>query len=149
LIIDKIKGKNSSESILDIQTVNYTPDGKISGMSSYMDNFPFPFYIILRKLSNLPIVLGDALRQCNRGECQTDSDCGSQRNCNNFQCVNPCANACGVNANCEVRNHGAICSCPRGFSGDPFSQCNAEPSRGKRQSSSSNSTVPTSTTASP
>lgn len=78
LIIDKAATQSSSstasttstpkkpkqmESILDIQSVSYTPDGKIAGMVSYMDNFPFPYYIILRKLSNLPMVLGDALRQ--------------------------------------------------------------------------------------
>jgi len=63
LIIDKVSKSKKSESILDIQSVNYSADGKIIGMISYMDNFPFPFYIILRKLANLPIVLGDALRQ--------------------------------------------------------------------------------------
>lgn len=29
----------------------------------YLDAFPFPFYLILRDMSALPTVLGDALRQ--------------------------------------------------------------------------------------
>lgn len=37
--------------------------GKLLGIRSYMDNFPFPFYIILRDLNTLPVVLSDALRQ--------------------------------------------------------------------------------------
>lgn len=31
-------------------------------IESYMDNFPFPFYIILRDIDKLPCVLSDALR---------------------------------------------------------------------------------------
>ncbi|CAG7819415.1 unnamed protein product [Allacma fusca] len=85
--------------------------------------------------------IGDALKYCSRGECVTDSDCGPSRSCSNYNCINPCANACGVNANCEVRNHGAVCSCPRGFRGDPFTQCTSDPARGKRQSVASNSTL--------
>lgn len=30
---------------------------------SYLDAFPFPFYLILRDMTALPNVLGDALRQ--------------------------------------------------------------------------------------
>lgn len=30
---------------------------------SYLDAFPFPFYLILRDMAALPNVLGDALRQ--------------------------------------------------------------------------------------
>jgi len=32
-------------------------------IKSYMDSFPFPFYIILRDINSLPVVLSDALRQ--------------------------------------------------------------------------------------
>lgn len=32
-------------------------------ITSYMDSFPFPFYLILRDINNLPAVLSDALRQ--------------------------------------------------------------------------------------
>jgi midasin len=32
-------------------------------IESYMDNFPFPFYVILRDVDKLPGVLSDALRE--------------------------------------------------------------------------------------
>ena len=32
-------------------------------IKTYMDHFPFPFYIILRDINSLPQVLSDALRQ--------------------------------------------------------------------------------------
>lgn len=38
-------------------------DGKLLGIKSYLDSFPFPFYIILRDINSLPSVLSDALRQ--------------------------------------------------------------------------------------
>lgn len=50
------------DSILDIRTPLFS-GGKLLGISSYMDSFPFPFYLILRDISNLPAVLSDALRQ--------------------------------------------------------------------------------------
>jgi len=57
LIVDS----DNKETILDIQQVSY-PNGKLT-ISNYIDEFPFPYYIILRKLANLPEVLADALRQ--------------------------------------------------------------------------------------
>merc|ERR1712026_460688 len=38
-------------------------------------------------------------------------------------CREPDPNVCGSGANCEVKNHKPICSCPRGFTGDPFVSC--------------------------
>lgn len=32
-------------------------------IESYIDNFPFPFYVILRDVEKLPTVLSDALRE--------------------------------------------------------------------------------------
>ena len=32
-------------------------------ITSYMDHFPFPFYLILRDINSLPHILSDALRQ--------------------------------------------------------------------------------------
>ncbi|KOC69200.1 Midasin, partial [Habropoda laboriosa] len=52
----------SKDSILDIRMPVFE-NGKLLGIRSYMDNFPFPFYIILRDLDTLPVVLSDALRQ--------------------------------------------------------------------------------------
>ena len=56
-----IDSASSSESILELKSVSY-PGGKLS-ISRYIDTFPFPFYIILRELSELPQVLSNALRQ--------------------------------------------------------------------------------------
>ncbi|XP_076632333.1 midasin [Colletes latitarsis] len=52
----------NKDSILDIRMPVFE-NGKLLEIRSYMDNFPFPFYIILRDLDTLPIVLSDALRQ--------------------------------------------------------------------------------------
>mmetsp|Transcript_2552 Transcript_2552/g.9614 ORF Transcript_2552/g.9614 Transcript_2552/m.9614 type:complete len:5361 (-) Transcript_2552:2473-18555(-) len=52
---------SQSESVLDIQSVNYEA-GKVQ-ISNYMDEFPFPYYVILRDVNQLPEVLSTALRQ--------------------------------------------------------------------------------------
>ncbi|KAF2880198.1 hypothetical protein ILUMI_25999 [Ignelater luminosus] len=59
VIIDNPENKDS---ILDIRMPLFK-DGKLLGIKSYMDSFPFPFYIILRDINSLPNVLSDALRQ--------------------------------------------------------------------------------------
>ncbi|CAG0882922.1 unnamed protein product, partial [Darwinula stevensoni] len=51
------------DSILDIRQPVFGPDGKLLAIKPYMESFPFPFYLVLRNLSSLPRVLGDALRQ--------------------------------------------------------------------------------------
>ncbi|CAL8079227.1 unnamed protein product [Orchesella dallaii] len=84
-----------------------------------------------------PGYIGDALVSCKRGECQTDSECSNNRICSNFRCEDPCRNSCGVNARCEARNHGAVCSCPPGYRGDPFTQCFQDPVRAKRKTKAS------------
>ena len=48
--------------ILDIKKVKTSADGSIQ-FESYMDAFPFPFYLILRDINSLPMILSDALRQ--------------------------------------------------------------------------------------
>lgn len=58
-----------------------------------------------------------------RPECLIDSDCTSQRACSNQKCNDPCVGACGINAECMVRNHKAICYCRNSFTGDPFTRC--------------------------
>ncbi|KYM95099.1 PREDICTED: midasin-like [Cyphomyrmex costatus] len=52
----------NKDSILDIRMPVFEK-GKLLGIRSYMDNFPFPFYMILRDINTLPGVLSDALRQ--------------------------------------------------------------------------------------
>lgn len=50
-------------------------------------------------------------------------DCPSHKTCTHNHCVDPCAGTCGINANCEVRNHIPTCSCSPGHTGDPFTSC--------------------------
>merc|ERR1712083_686510 len=38
-------------------------------------------------------------------------------------CFEPNPNVCGQGATCEATNHKAVCSCPRGYTGDPFVSC--------------------------
>ncbi|XP_044750466.1 midasin [Coccinella septempunctata] len=59
VIIDNPDNKHS---VLDIRMPIFK-DGKLEKISSYMDVFPFSFYILLRDLVSLPNVLSDALRQ--------------------------------------------------------------------------------------
>lgn len=58
-----------------------------------------------------------------RPECTTSAECELKKACNNYKCINPCIGACGVGALCEVVNHNPICSCPKDFTGDPFTRC--------------------------
>lgn len=58
IIIDDTAKKNS---IMELKTVSY-PGGKIT-ISSYIDSFPFPFYVVLRNINSLPDTLASALRQ--------------------------------------------------------------------------------------
>lgn len=41
----------------------------------------------------------------------------------NYKCVDPCKNACGLDAVCNVYNHIAICECPAPLEGDAFIAC--------------------------
>ncbi len=52
-----------AESVLDIRKPIFDPKGGPPTFQSYMDNFPFPYYIILRDFNRLPEVLSDAMRQ--------------------------------------------------------------------------------------
>jgi midasin len=58
LVIDN---PDSAKSILATQSVTYVK-GKMA-TQSYMDGYPFPFYIIVRNVRALPDALSDALRQ--------------------------------------------------------------------------------------
>lgn len=66
---------------------------------------------------------GNPLVHCRRSGCLDHTECASHQTCRNGNCVDPCVNTCGVNANCEVRNHVPVCSCPSKYRGDPFTHC--------------------------
>uniref|UniRef100_A0A8C4UIL8 Midasin n=1 Tax=Falco tinnunculus TaxID=100819 RepID=A0A8C4UIL8_FALTI len=54
---------NSRDSILDIKVPIFKGPGELPEIRSYMEEFPFPFYLILRDVNALPETLSDALRQ--------------------------------------------------------------------------------------
>ncbi|XP_071957015.1 midasin-like [Antedon mediterranea] len=60
VILDNPKNKDS---ILDIRVPLFKGPGEMPEIRSYMEHFPFPFYIVLRDISALPETLSDALRQ--------------------------------------------------------------------------------------
>lgn len=60
VILDNPKNKSS---VLDIKRVVTDMSGGPPQISLYLDTFPFPFYVVVRDLTTLPYVLGDALRQ--------------------------------------------------------------------------------------
>lgn len=55
-------------------------------------------------------------------ECTKDSECPDDKSCLLQKCTSPC-DVCGVNADCRVRGHRAMCSCPKGYEGNPTVQC--------------------------
>ena len=65
-----------------------------------------------------------------RPECLINSDCASHQSCSQYgrRCVDPCQDACGINADCKVINHRAFCSCKDGRNGDPYIKCSREES---------------------
>ena len=62
-----------------------------------------------------------------RPKCLLSSECQLTKACVQQRCLDPCPGTCGANAECKVVNHNPICSCPKGYSGDPFFNCNKDP----------------------
>lgn len=62
VIID-IPGKNTNSSIYDIKMPVYLPGNPMPIIKSYMENFPFPFYVVLREINTLPNIMIEALKQ--------------------------------------------------------------------------------------
>ncbi|KAH0622150.1 hypothetical protein JD844_024188 [Phrynosoma platyrhinos] len=63
IIFVVLDNPNSRDSILDIKVPVFKGHGELPEIRSYMEEFPFPFYIILRDVNALPETLSDALRQ--------------------------------------------------------------------------------------
>lgn len=64
-----------------------------------------------------------------RPECVINSDCSRNLACINNKCRDPCPGSCGQNAQCQVISNTVSCSCLQGYIGNPFDQCNPEPSK--------------------
>lgn len=58
-----------------------------------------------------------------RPECIVSSECALDKACVNQRCIDPCPGTCGQHARCQVVNHSPVCSCPSGYTGDPFVRC--------------------------
>lgn len=56
-----LDSRDNNSSILDIQQTSFGKDGGVT-IEPYMSKFPFPFYIIIRDITSMPKVLGEALR---------------------------------------------------------------------------------------
>jgi uncharacterized protein with von Willebrand factor type A (vWA) domain len=54
--------KNKNDSILNTKTVEFTPAGKVI-TKSYLDNFPFPYYLAIQQVESLPDILSDTIKQ--------------------------------------------------------------------------------------
>lgn len=64
-----------------------------------------------------------------RPECVLNSDCPVNKACANSKCVDVCAGVCGINAMCHVINHGPVCICTEGYTGDAFKLCTPQPQK--------------------
>lgn len=68
---------------------------------------------------------GDPESECVLFECKNNEDCGSDYNCHNNFCIDPCSlpNVCGVQSTCSIRNQVVECKCLPGTTGNPVLGC--------------------------
>ncbi|PSN38093.1 hypothetical protein C0J52_00854 [Blattella germanica] len=72
--------------------------------------------------------IGDPWVGCS-AECKSSSDCPYDRPvCFNDLCIDPCLknngqSVCGEHATCTIKGERAVCSCPKGFTGNAFEKC--------------------------
>lgn len=78
------------------------------------------------KCSCIPPYIGDPYATGCRPECVYNADCASSMACIRQHCRDPCPGVCGANAECVVVNHIPVCTCARGYQGDPFNGCRLE-----------------------
>lgn len=69
---------------------------------------------------------GDPYFGC-KPECMQSFDCPCNFACINAKCVDPCENACGMNAECSVVNHSPMCYCIPGYTGNALYGCHQIP----------------------
>jgi midasin len=66
VIVDKTSTSSKVESIMDLQTAEFLPNdtGEMKLVrKKYMDTFPFKWWLVVRDVKELPLVLSTALRQ--------------------------------------------------------------------------------------
>lgn len=71
---------------------------------------------------------GNPYERCHVVGCRSNNDCPDDRSCINAQCINPCVyeHPCASDAQCRIKNHVALCRCPPGMSGNPYTFCQEE-----------------------
>lgn len=69
-----------------------------------------------------PGYFGNPYEGC-RPECTVNTDCPSNRVCQQNKCQDPCPGTCGSNAQCQTVNHVPLCICIPGYTGNPFQRC--------------------------
>lgn len=63
-----------------------------------------------------------------QAQCKTDNDCKNPEQCIRGTCIEACqVNHCGVNALCKSFDHGAICYCAPGYTGNAHVECSNIP----------------------
>eukprot|EP00166_Cyanidium_caldarium_P000686 ctg_1262.g591 len=68
VLIDRVRARTGEsaaqgrQSIVEMQQVELGVDGKVH-MRRYLEDFPFPYYVVVNEVGALPAVLGDALQQ--------------------------------------------------------------------------------------
>lgn len=72
---------------------------------------------------------GNPYERCHVIGCRSNSDCPSEKQCENSQCIDPCVydNPCSPRAECRPNNHMPVCRCPPGMIGNPYVDCRPEP----------------------
>lgn len=61
-------------------------------------------------------------------QCKTDNECSMEEKCIKGNCIEVChVHHCGVNALCKSFNHGGICYCAPGYTGNAHYECTNMP----------------------
>ena len=102
---------------------NPVPDVECVAVEACNPNPCHPTAICLVGPTNNPVCqchpdhVGDPLDAgCQpKGSCVSNKDCPVHSVCDNHRCINPCENACGSNAICEINNGQPICRCIHRF----------------------------------
>lgn len=58
-----------------------------------------------------------------RRECESNSECSTNKVCIEQRCRDPCSGFWGLNTDCFVRNDKPLCVCRKGYAGDPSTLC--------------------------
>jgi midasin len=61
LVLIILDTQKNDQSIENLQCVSYDKNKVVK--SSYLENFPFPFHIVIRQLASLPDIVAEAMRQ--------------------------------------------------------------------------------------